>query len=126
VKGTLSGRPPAGDAEVRLVEEGLLPGVDFCPHALQLNGLGRVPSAEHLLGCQVCLRRWRIVEAGLQGWEPMPHPQAVRTVDAMAAAFASPERKEDFRPFYAHLARCEVCERRLAELTFDAHLSPSS
>ncbi len=108
--------------EERLVEQGLLPDVDFCRHAL---GLGdRLPDPAHLQSCPVCLRRWRVTEAALQGWEPMSHRRAAARVRRMASAFTASERTPDYRPFYAHLADCRRCERALAELTFDLEPRP--
>ena len=115
------GRSP--DEERRLIQIGLLPGVDFCTHAVELNSHGRVVRPEHQAACAVCLRRWRVTEAELQGWQSLTHDGAERIVPDMAADFASAERDERYRPFYAHLARCAECERRLAELTFDQTLS---
>jgi hypothetical protein len=110
------------EAEDQLLEQGLLPGIDYCRHAVELSTRGRVPDAGHLLGCPVCLRRWRVTEAGIQGWQPMDHDQAIDGVTAMAELFATQERSGAYRGFYAHLASCTECERRLAELTFDASL----
>ena len=53
--------------EDRLIEAGLLPGIDFCRKALAITALGRIPSAKHLRRCQVCLRRWRVTEACANG-----------------------------------------------------------
>jgi hypothetical protein len=100
-----------------LLDAGLRPGVDFCEHAVELSGRGRLVSTRHISQCPVCLRRWRVTEAELQPWMPMEHEQAVRAVLNMAAVFALDERDERYRPFYAHLARCPECERRLADLT---------
>jgi len=112
-----------GDDETRaLLERGLIQGVDFCSHAVRLSAIGRVVAAEHLARCAVCLRRWRVTEAELQPWAPMEHDSAQVLIPEMAAAFASPERGETYRPFYAHVARCAECERRLAELTYDSTL----
>jgi hypothetical protein len=105
--------------ERALVEAGLLPGVDFCRHALRCTARGRLVGPRHLAACAVCLRRWRVTEAELQGWRPMTHERAQRVMEDVAAAFAGADRDEVYRPFYAHVARCGACERRLAELTFD-------
>src|ERR1700737_4556483 len=45
--------------EEELLARGMLPAVDFCRFALQLSGGGRVPDADHILSCPICLRRWR-------------------------------------------------------------------
>jgi hypothetical protein len=103
--------------EEGLVAQGLLPDVNFCRHALSLGD--RLPSAAHLQTCAVCLRRWRVTEAALQGWQPMTHRSAAARVRRMAAAFGSLERDEVYRAFYAHLADCRRCESALAALTFD-------
>ena len=107
-------------AEVQLRDQGLLPGIDYCSHAVELSTRGRVPEAAHLLGCPVCLRRWRVTEAGIQGWQPIDHDRAVEALGGMAERFPSPERDDSYRAFYAHIATCPACEKRLAELTFDA------
>ena len=70
--------------------------------------------------CPVCLRRWRVLEAGLQGWPPMSHDAAGRVMSDMARAFVSRRRDDRYRSFYAHLARCMACEDDLAYLSFDA------
>lgn len=108
--------------EDRLIEAGLLPDIDFCRKALALSASGRLPDARHLSKCAVCLRRWRVTEAEAQGWLPMGHPAAAGAMRAMAAAFGSSERDDRYRAFYAHMAGCEACERRLAELTFESPL----
>jgi len=107
--------------EVRkdLSRPGLLVGVDFCAHALELSEQGRVVEAAHLTTCAVCVRRWRVTEAELQPWAPMGHEPAADIIPDMARAFGLSERDERYRPFYAHLARCPDCERQLARLTFD-------
>ena len=102
-----------------LREQGLLAGVDFCVHALELSEQGRVVDAAHLATCAVCVRRWRVTEAELQPWVPMDHEQAAAIMPDMARAFGIGVRDERYRPFYAHIARCPDCERRLARLTFD-------
>jgi len=103
--------------EEGLVAQGLLPDVDFCRHAVSLGD--RLPSAAHLRTCAVCLRRWRVTEAALQGWQPMTHRRAAARVRRMAESFTVPERDELYRAFYAHLAECRRCESALAVLTFD-------
>lgn len=108
--------------EDRLIEAGLLPDIDFCRKALALGASGRPPAARHVSRCAVCLRRWRVTEAELQGWLPMNHAAAAGLMRAMAAAFASAERDDRYRAFYAHLAGCDACERRFAELTFESPL----
>jgi hypothetical protein len=105
--------------EDRLIEAGLLPDIDFCRKALALSANGRVPDAKHLSTCAVCLRRWRVTEAELQDWLPMGHAAASELMRAMAAVFGSSERGDRYHAFYAHLAECDECERRLAELTFE-------
>jgi len=105
--------------QLRLIEAGLLPGIDFCEHALEESTRGRVVLPEHQAACAVCTRRWRVTEAELQGWAPMTHFHAERAMGDMAGVFTSSARGSVYRPFYAHLARCSACERQLAELTFD-------
>lgn len=105
------------DRERVLIRAGLLPGRDFCRHALALSARGRVPGLGHLRACPVCTRRWRVTEAELQGWVPMAHDRAQAVLGRMAAIFTVPERDEPYRPFYAHLARCAACERELGRLT---------
>jgi hypothetical protein len=117
------GREHRPATERALVERGLLPGLDFCVRALRSSTRGRVVGAKHLATCAVCLRRWRVTEAELQGWMPMPHDRAASVMADMAAAFAVTDRNDAYRPFYAHVARCNRCERRLAELTFDVELA---
>ena len=103
--------------EQGLVERGLLPDVDFCRHAVRLgDGL---PDPAHVRACPVCLRRWRVSEAALQGWVPMSHRQAIALVPRMAAGFSSAERPAGYSAFYAHLAGCRRCESALADLTVD-------
>jgi hypothetical protein len=102
-----------------LADEGLTPGIDFCLHALEARDRCEVVQPAHLAGCAVCLRRWRVTEAELQPWPPMAHGHATAIMLEMAAAFGSVERGDAYRPFYAHVARCPECERRLARLTFD-------
>jgi hypothetical protein len=114
------------EAEAELLAQGLLPGVDYCEHALEVSEAGRLPDSEHVLGCAVCLRRWRVTEAELQGWEPMTHDAAIATVGPMAAMFSLSERDETYRRFYAHLATCLECEQRFAELTFDLAVGRSA
>jgi hypothetical protein len=102
-----------------LGELGLLPGVDFCAYAVELNDHGSVVDADHLASCAVCLRRWRVTEAELQPWAPMDHERAADILPEMAGIFGRSERDDRYRPFYAHIAQCSECERRLARLTFD-------
>jgi hypothetical protein len=109
--------------EDRLIEAGLLPDIDFCRKALALSANGRVPDAKHLSTCAVCLRRWRVTEAELLGWQAMGHAVAVDVMREMATAFPSAERDDRYRAFYAHVAVCGDCERRLAELTFESPLA---
>ena len=110
-------RRQAGERR-RLHELGMVAGVDFCEHALERSDEGRVVEAAHLATCAVCLRRWRVTEAELQPWVPMDHEQAAAILPNMADAFGSSERDGRYRPFYAHLAQCPECERRLARLTY--------
>lgn len=105
--------------EQALIEAGLLPGIDFCRYALKRSAAGRVPLAKHVQRCPVCLRRLWVTEAELQGWPPMMHVEAVAILPEMADAFGHAVRDERYQSFYAHVARCAGCERRLAELTFD-------
>ncbi len=109
--------------EEDLLDEGLLPNIDYCPHALRLADRGHLPRARHVGTCPVCLRRWRITEADLQGWAEMTHRRATALMSRMANAFATADRDERYRSFYAHLASCNRCEHRFAELTFDAAVS---
>src|SRR5215467_14061797 len=103
--------------ERALIRAGLIPGRDFCAHALELSEHGRVPAPEHLTTCRVCIRRWRVTEAEFQGWIAMSHECSLAVLPGMAATFTSPERPEPYRAFYGHLARCAECERQLAKLT---------
>jgi hypothetical protein len=109
--------------EERLLDQGLLPDVDFCRHAVGLRD--RLPAVDHLDACAVCLRRWRVTEAAVQGWKPMSHRRAVVLMARMAEVFGSTERAADYRGFYAHLADCPRCESALAYLTFDVDLRPT-
>jgi hypothetical protein len=112
--------------EQSLIEAGLLPGIDFCRQALSWSAVGRLPGTRHLRRCAVCLRRWRVTEAELQGWPAMAHVRAAAILPDMAASFALADRNEHYRPFYAHVARCASCEHRLAELTFDQRPSAAA
>ena len=112
------GRVRALSDQDALVASGLLPDIDFCTHALELSTRGRLVGAEHRATCAVCHRRWRVEEARLQPWRPMVHERAAALIPDMAAAFTSDGRAGHYRSFYAHVARCADCERRLAELTF--------
>lgn len=85
-----------------------LPGIDYCAHAPTSAETGQLPAWETIRHCPVCLRRWRIGEARLHGWVPLPRGEALRLLDQMATEAASgrdPRTEAAHRGFYAHLAR---------------------
>lgn len=88
------------------MDDGPLFGIDYCAHMLTASQTGRLTPWATIRDCPICLRRWRIAEARLRHWAPLPRAAARALFEQRArelvAGIASSDPTE--QGFYAYLA----------------------